>query len=198
MYKKLGEQLRKPSGLSGVIVSKMMDSWNKEFYKKIIFNLDIKKDDKIFEIGYGPGLGINLIAKMNIGCTISGLDYSELMQKKAIKRNQKFVDGGIVHLKYGDILFYEVGNEKFDKVFCVNVIYFWNDLNKVFQKIYSMLSDGGMYSIYMDHEKDFEKLKFTKDFCRYSIENVESELKGVGFTKVEYILDKGYFIKAIK
>mgnify|MGYP001561096936 FL=1 len=55
-----------------------------------------------------------------------------------------------------------------------------------------------MYCIYMDHEKDFEKLKFTKDFCRYSIEIVESELKAAGFINIEYQLEKGYFVKAIK
>lgn len=198
MFNALGKQLRKPSGFFGILVSKMMDLRNKETYKKVISDLNIQKGDKIYEIGYGPGLGISLIAKKNIGCEISGIDFSELMHGKATKRNKKFVDSGIVHLKFGDLLTENIDNEKHDKIFCVNVIYFWNDLNKAFEKIFSMLNNGGMYCIYMDHEKDFEKLKFTKDFCKYSIEKVESALKDAGFKNIEYKLENGYYIKAMK
>lgn len=198
MFEALGKQLRKPSGLFGRLVSKMMDMRNREFYEKAIIELDIKSGDKIFEIGYGPGLGINIIANNTIDCTISGVDYSDLMYKKATKRNKKFIDGGIVNLRYGDLLTVHFDNEKYDKIFCVNVIYFWSDLNKVFEKIFAMLNDGGMYCIFMTHKKEFEKPKFTKDFCKYSIEKVESELTEAGFKSIEYKLDKGYYIKAKK
>jgi ubiquinone/menaquinone biosynthesis C-methylase UbiE len=176
----------------------MMDIRNREFYEKTIIELDVKSGDKIYEIGYGPGLGVSLIANSTIDCSISGIDFSELMYNKARKRNRKFINKGIVNLKHGDLLTVDIDTEKYDKIFCVNVIYFWNDLNKVFDKIYSMLNNGGMYCIFMTQEKEFEKLKFTKDFCKYSIEQVESELKKVGFKGVEYKLDKGYYIKSRK
>lgn len=198
MFKALGRQLRRPSGFLGEIVAKMMDRRNKEFYEKIIFELDVKKDDKLFEIGYGPGLGIKLITSKNIDCTINGLDYSELMLRKATQRNQKFVDSGVVRLKYGDFLVMDFDNERYDKIYCVNVIYFWSDLSKAFSKIYAMLNSGGRYCIFMSHEKEFEKAKFAEDFCKYSIDEVESELKRIGFTSVEYVFDNGYFIKAFK
>lgn len=198
MFKELGEQLRKPSGLFGRIVSKMMDIRNREFYEKVIIELDIKSGDKIYEIGYGPGLGIRLIANLRIDCSLSGIDYSELMYSKATKRNKKFINDGIVNLKYGELLTADIGTERYDKIFCLNVIYFWSDLSKVFDKIYSMLNDGGMYCIFMTHEKEIETQKFTKDFCKYSIEQVESELKKAGFKSVEYKLEKGYYIKSIK
>jgi ubiquinone/menaquinone biosynthesis C-methylase UbiE len=198
MFKVLGKQLRKPSGLFGRFVSKMMDIRNREFYKKTIIELDIKSGDKVYEIGFGPGLGVSLIANSTIDCSISGIDFSELMYNKARIRNRKFIDEGIVNLRHGDLLTVDIDTEKYDKIFCVNVIYFWNDLNKVFDKIYSMLNNGGMYCIFMTQEKEIEKLKFAKDFCKYSIEQVESELKKVGFKRVEYKLDNGYYIKSIK
>ena len=198
MFKELGKQLRKPSGIFGRIVAKIMDIRNREFYEKTILELDIKSGDKIFEIGYGPGLGIHLIANLNKDCSISGIDYSELMYSKATKRNKKFIDEGIVNLKYGDLLTADVVNERYDKIFCLNVIYFWSDLKVVFDRIYSMLNEGGMYSIFMTPVKEIETQKFTKEFCKYSIEQVESELKKAGFKQVEYILDKGYYIKSRK
>jgi len=198
MFKELGKQLRKPSGLFGRIVSKMMDIRNREFYEKVIIELDIKSGDKIYEIGYGPGLGIRLIANLRKECALSGIDYSELMYSKATKRNKKFINDGIVNLKYGELLTADIGTERYDKIFCLNVIYFWSDLSKVFDKIYSMLNDGGMYCIFMTPEKEMETQKFTKEFCKYSIEQVESELKKAGFKSVEYKLEKGYYIKSIK
>jgi len=198
MFKALGKQLRKPSGLFGRLVSKMMNIRNREFYEKTIRELDLRSGDKIYEIGYGPGLGVSLIANSTLDCSISGIDFSELMFSKATIRNKKFIDNGIVNLRHGNLLTVDIDNEKYDKIFCVNVIYFWDDLNKVFDKIYSMLNNGGMYCIFMTHKKEFEKLKFTKDFCKYSIEQVESELKKVGFKHVEYKLDKGYYIKSKK
>jgi len=198
MFKELGEQLRKPSGFFGRIVSKMMDIRNREFYEKVIIELDIKSGDKIYEIGYGPGLGIRLISNLRKDCSISGIDYSELMFSKATKRNKQFINAGIVNLKYGDLLTADIDNERYDKIYCLNVIYFWSDLSKVFDKIYSMLNDGGMYCIFMTHEKEIGTQKFTKEFCKYSIEQVESELKKAGFKSVEHKLEKGYYIKSIK
>jgi len=198
MFKELGRQLRKPSGFFGRIVSKMMDIRNREFYEKVIIELDIKSGDKIYEIGYGPGMGIHLIANLRKDCSLSGIDYSELMVAEATKRNKKFINDGIVNLKYGDLLTADIDNERYDKIFCLNVIYFWSDLSKVFDKIYSMLNDGGMYCIFMTHKKEFETQKFTKEFCKYSIEQVESELKKAGFKSIEYKLEKGYYIKSIK
>lgn len=198
MFRALGKQLRQPSGLFGRLVSIMMDKRNRAFYEKIISDLDLKRGDRIYEIGYGPGLGIKLIADSITDCSIGGIDFSELMYKQAAKRNKKFVDAGIVNLSYGDLLTSSVENEKYDKIFCVNVIYFWRDLTVVFEKIYSMLSDGGIYYIFMTPAKDFEKLKFAEDFFKYSVETVESELKKAGFKSVAYKLDKGYYIKAVK
>jgi ubiquinone/menaquinone biosynthesis C-methylase UbiE len=198
MYKILGEQSRKPSGFFGKLVSKMMEKRNIEYYDKVIIELNIKSGERIYEIGYGPGFGISLIAKNTTDCFISGIDFSELMYNTATIKNKKFIDDGTVILKYGDLLTSDTGNEKYDKIFCINVIYFWSDLKVAFNKIYAMLNNGGIYCIFMTHEKELEKLKFTKDFCKYSIEKVESELKNAGFESVEYKMDNGYYIKAKK
>ncbi len=147
----LAKQLRRPSGFLGKLVAKMMEFRNRGSYKEIIGKLSPRKGEHILEIGYGPGLGIYQIASSFPGCTISGIDYSELMYQKASKRNKKFIDKGTVHLQHGDVLTLEPGNDKFDKIFCVNVIYFWNDLNLAFTRIFSMLGEKGEFLIYMDH-----------------------------------------------
>ena len=194
----LAKQLRRPSGFLGKLVAKMMEFRNRNSYREIIGKLSPQKGEHILEIGYGPGLGIYQIAASFPDCKISGIDYSELMYQKASMRNKKFIDKGKVHLQYGDVLTLDQGNDKFDKIFCVNVIYFWNDLNQAFNRIYNMLGEKGQFLIYMEHMNSIEKAKILADFCKYSVEEVESKLKNAGFADIEYTFDKGYFISAVR
>lgn len=198
MLKAIARQLERPSGIFGKIVSKGMDRRNRKFYQKMIPELDIQKGDKVYEIGFGPGLGINLIAQSKPGCLIYGIDFSELMVDMSTTRNREFIDKGMVTLKYGDLLTAEMGNERYDKIFCVNVIYFWKELNPVFTKIYSMLNNGGMFCIFMTSAQELNDYKFPENFNKYSAEEVERELKKAGFQHVEYHLDNGYYIKSRK
>jgi cyclopropane fatty-acyl-phospholipid synthase-like methyltransferase len=198
MFKSLGKQLRQPSGSLGILVSRMMEMKNREYYRKIIKELNVQRGEKIFEIGYGPGFGISLVAKNEPDCLISGIDFSVLMFKRASKRNRKFIDRGTVSLKYGNFLTADLEKEQYDKIFCLNVIYFWSDLGLSFGKVHSLLKSGGSYFIFMIPVEEIKNLKFMEDFCKYPVENVESELKIAGFSEVEYKLDKGYYIRAKK
>jgi ubiquinone/menaquinone biosynthesis C-methylase UbiE len=198
MFELLGKQLRKPSGYWGKLVAKMMDKRNKKFYKEIINILNVKNGDKVLEIGYGSGMGIQLLANTKVDCKIHGIDFSELMFNEASKRNKILIESGILHLRFGDLLTSDFNNEKYDKVFCVNVIYFWNDLQLVFKKINSILNDSAVFCIFMTHEKEFQHQKFAVDFFKYTIETVVEELRKSGFSDVNYTFEKGYFISAIK
>jgi cyclopropane fatty-acyl-phospholipid synthase-like methyltransferase len=196
MFKTLGKQLRQPSGFMGKLVSRMMQLRNREFYEKMITELDVQNGDFLFEIGYGPGTGISMIAGNTANCTVHGIDFSELMCKEATKRNRKFIEKGIVSLKYGDVLSFDPAKICYDKIFCLNVIYFWKDLGPVFDKVHSMLNTGGLFCIFMTPADEIDNLKFTADFNKHQIEKVTAELKRAGFTNVEYKLDNGYYIKA--
>jgi ubiquinone/menaquinone biosynthesis C-methylase UbiE len=194
----LAKQLRKPSGFLGNIVAKMMEFRNHRSYKEIINKLSPQKGEHILEIGYGPGLGIYQIAGSFPDCHIYGIDFSELMYNKASLRNKKFIEKGIVSLSQGDILTGNPEKVRFDKIFCVNVIYFWNDLNLAFTKIFNMLGEKGEFLIFMDHRDTIEKAKFLADFCKYPVEEVEMKLKNAGFSHIGFNFDKGYYICAKK
>jgi cyclopropane fatty-acyl-phospholipid synthase-like methyltransferase len=191
----LGDQLRKPSGFFGKMVARMMKLRNRKMYEILIKQLDIKTGDRLYEIGYGHGMGIHAIAAQ-YDCTIAGIDFSELMYREATRLNRSFIEKGRVKLSFGDILVEENGNAKYDKVYCANVIYFWTDLDKAFSKVFSMVERGGMFFIYMDSSDDLAKLKFTGNFCKYTIEEVENALTRAGFSNVEYFNNKGYYVNA--
>lgn len=197
LKKAIAWQFKKPSGLFGIFTSNLMIKENMSRYSLLIKDLNIQPLDKILEIGYGPGVGIELIAKACNSCTIHGIDFSELMYKRATKRNKKHIENNKVLLKYGDILDSQTDKDNYDKIFCLNVVYFWDDLQKPFEKIGSLLNNSGAFYIYMaTKEMLMEKKAPDEVFNKYSIEQIEEALRLAGFNNVTYYFDKGFYIKA--
>ena len=200
IFRKIGMQFKNPSGVLGKIVSTLMIIGNRSAYESLIKDLMIRSNDKILEIGYGPGIGIDLISKRFEMCDIYGIDFSGLMYKRATKRNKQAIKNNQVHLLFGDFVETEISTSQFDKIFCINVVYFWNNLQKPFEKVKYLLKDDGIFCFYMAKKDDLNKLKFTKDniFNKYSIEQILEALKSVGFNEVDYYFKNGYYIKAKK
>jgi len=198
--RKIGMQFKKPTGFPGRIVSVLMSKGNRPAYERMIKDLTIHSNDKILEIGFGPGLGIHLISKRFETSDIYGIDFSELMFRRASKRYEQLIKNNRVHLLFGDFVETKISVSGFDKIFCINVVYFWDNLQKPFEKIKSLLKDDGIFYFYMESKDDLSKVKFTIDdiFNKYSIEQVTEALKSVGFKESEYYFKKGYYIKAKK
>lgn len=200
IHRKIGMQFKKPTGFPGKIVSILMSKGNRPAYERMIKDLTINSNDKILEIGFGPGIGIHLILKRFETTDIYGIDFSELMYRRATKRYEKLIENNRVHLLFGDFVETEISASGFDKIFCINVIYFWDNLQKPFEKIKSLLKNDGIFCCYMESKDDLSKVKFTKDdiFNKRSIEQVTKALKSAGFKETEYYFKKGYYIKAKK
>ena len=193
----IGNQFRKPSGLVGRVISRIMVKGNSHEYDRLIPELDINKNDRLLEIGYGHGMGVERIASY-YDCNVSGIDFSELMFREASKRNRKHIQNKRVELYFGNFLTSELAQNQYDKVFCLNVIYFWDELDKPFSRIKSILKDGGLLCMYMAHRDLLNKVKFTKDgiFNKYDIAEVVDKLRFAGFKEISYNLENsGYFIK---
>jgi cyclopropane fatty-acyl-phospholipid synthase-like methyltransferase len=199
MQRFIGNQFRKPNGFCGRLISRIMIKGNSSAYDKVIPALEIQQGDKVLEIGYGHGLGIHIIASRH-DCLVTGIDFSELMFREASKRNKKHIADKKVELAFGDLLTAEIGSEKFDKVFCVNVVYFWDNLDIPFAKIFHSLKAGGLFCIYMVTPEVLGKLSFTKEgiFNRYSVEEVMVRLEQAGFIDIVRLYGKGSVIRARK
>lgn len=198
MIKKfIATQFKKPSGLFGIFSSNIMIKGNKANYEKLIKDLDLQPAYKLLEIGYGPGVGINMIAKACNSCIIHGIDFSKLMYKRARKYNKQYLDSNTMVLLYGDFLNAPFAGNEYDKIFCLNVVYFWNPLQEPFKRVLSLLKDGGAFHIYMASRDRLMKAPETV-FNKYPVEEVVEVLKSVGFGNVEHYSEKGYYITAKK
>ena len=126
-----------------------------------------------------------MLANLCPTCTIHGIDFSKLMYRGASKYNKPYINNGRVQLQYGDFLKTSL-DSNYDKVFCLNVVYFWNELNSPFKKVMSLLKKGGAFHIYMADENTLTKMKVPDSvFNKYSIEQVSEALKAAGFESVD-------------
>jgi ubiquinone/menaquinone biosynthesis C-methylase UbiE len=195
----IARQFKRPSGWFGNFSSRIMVKGNRNKYNSLIKDMDLQPNDKLLEIGFGPGMGIQMISQLCESCTIHGIDFSKLMYKKASKLNQSDIDKHKVQLQYGDFLNIPLAQNQYDKIFCLNVIYFWDELIKPFEKSLSLLKTGGIFCIYMhDANTLIDKKVPDSVFNKYSIEQVVAVLRSAGFTGIEHYSKKGHYIKAKK
>jgi cyclopropane fatty-acyl-phospholipid synthase-like methyltransferase len=191
MLKFIANQFKKPQGFAGKIVSNMMEKGNLKTYEWMLSLMNINPDDKIFEIGYGTGFVINRILEKNRNISLHGIDFSKVMFEKAEKKNKQYIKEKKVFLKYGDLLDYDENND-FNKIYGINVIYFWNDLEIYFSKIYKLLSKKGRLFLYMTDAENLLKIKFSQTdvFNKYTPVVVTDTLKSTGFINTNCLTGK--------
>jgi len=195
----IARHFRRPSGLLGRFTASIMEKGNRSNYERLLKELDPEPSQKILEIGYGPGVGIELLLSARPNSMIHGIDFSKLMYRHANKRNKDAIRLGKVRLFYGDFLTAPMSAGSFDVIFCINVLYFWNPLSVPFEKVRSLLAPNGCFLIYMAPKEFFIKRGAPDDiFNKYSIEQVEEALHKAGFQTVRSAYEKGYYIKAMK
>ena len=109
--------------------------------------LGIKPHDRILEIGFGPGIAIELASRLAGDGRVVGLDHSEVMLRQATRRNASAVRNGRVELHLGSVAELPRFEEPFDKVFTINSIHFWEEPLERLKELRRVLKPGGMIAV---------------------------------------------------
>ncbi len=179
----LAQQASKPSGLFGrYIVGPMLIRANRAINKLVQHSLSLKNTDHVLEIGYGPGHLIKQIAEETVEGKVIGLDYSPTMYNQACSVNAKGLMSGHVELHIGDCLTMPFADATFDKVCCVNVIYFWSSPVDNLREIYRVMKPGGRFVLGFRSAKQLSQLNLSSDiFTLYSPKEIQHILLEAGF-----------------
>jgi ubiquinone/menaquinone biosynthesis C-methylase UbiE len=142
-------QFGHPEGLCGHLAGMMMARTpsNMERIRWTLSLLDVKPNDRILEIGFGPGVSIELLAKSITHGLIVGVDHSEVMVRQARRRNAKAIQKGSVALLVGSASDLPVFPEPFDKIFCINSIHFWDRPIDCLKKLHGLMKPGGVIAV---------------------------------------------------
>jgi len=100
------------------------------------------------------------------------------------RRNKKNILSNKVNFHLCDFNKVDFGDKKFDKIFTVNTIYFWEKPESMIEKISSLLKPGGKLVIGFYSSEELEKLNISHAIFRVYYPNEIMEI----------LNESGYFV----
>lgn len=142
-------QFSRPHGLSGHAAGWVMATRgsNRERNLWAVELLDVQPEDRVLELGFGPGVAIRELAKRATRGLVCGIDHSGVMVRQATSHNRAAVRAGRVELRLGSATDIPNYAAPFDKILAVNSLMFWDDPLERLRDLRSRLRAGGRLAI---------------------------------------------------
>jgi ubiquinone/menaquinone biosynthesis C-methylase UbiE len=132
-----------PRGALGRLGGVIMARTNAKAAMEVVDLLDIRPSDKVLEVGFGPGVGIQLLAERASAGHVAGIDLSGEMREQAVARNAAAVRGGRVDLRRGSVEALPFPDAMFDHAVAINSMQVWPDAVLGLREVRRVLKPGG-------------------------------------------------------
>ncbi|GCE09914.1 class I SAM-dependent methyltransferase [Dictyobacter aurantiacus] len=136
-----------PQGLAGRLGAMIMAYMTRQRNLWTISLLDLRPNDHILEVGFGPGALIQEMALRVPEGFVAGVDASSLMVRQATRRNKKAIQSKQVVLKEGSALTLPFEDNWFDVALSANSIQIWPDQLTGVKEMYRVLKRGGRVAL---------------------------------------------------
>ena len=140
-------QFGKPTGAEGEQVGVLMAEANAAINSWTVSLLQVKANEKVLEIGFGPGVAIQELVEHTPAQLIAGIDHSEVMLAQASMRNVSAIQDGRVILELGSVSSLPYQDAYFDKVFTVNSFHFWSEPSTDLGEVRRVMKPNGQIII---------------------------------------------------
>src|SRR5215470_9478064 len=84
----------RPQGVLGRLGGIIMSRTNQQCAAWVIDLLNIESHERVLEVGFGPGVGMQLLARAASAGYVAGVDVSEEMVEHATARNMQAIESG--------------------------------------------------------------------------------------------------------
>jgi SAM-dependent methyltransferase len=142
-------QFGQPTGFAGRIAGWVMAYRFSNRRRNVwtVSLLYVQRDDRVLEIGFGPGIAICELARLAPDGYVCGLDHSKVMWRQAARRNADGIRRGRVELMLGDVARVPAFAPPFDKILAVNAVQFWEEPVEPLGELRRVLRSGGRLAI---------------------------------------------------
>jgi len=130
-------------GIGGRVAAKVMARANRAAELEAIELLDPAPTDAVLAIGFGPGVGVALLAARLPNGHVAGVDPSKAMLAEATRRNRAAIRQGRVDLQLGAAHELPWESGRFAGVIAVNSIMLWEPLPISVAELARVLRAGG-------------------------------------------------------
>jgi SAM-dependent methyltransferase len=181
-------QFGRPTGFWGNIAGRIMarTQSNNERIHWTLSLLDITPRDRLLEIGFGPGIAIELASGMATEGSVAGVDHSRVMLRHATKRNYKAIRQGRVALHQRSVSNLPDFDAPFDKIFTINSLHFWTEPVERLKELRLLLKPGGLIAVTIQPRAH----NATDETARMIGEEIVADLQCAGFSRCRLELRK--------
>lgn len=184
-FEMLAQQLACPDGEFGTALAVKMNESNITMTALVTKELNPQEGQKILEIGLGNGLlSLPVIEAIGKSGAFLAVEKSQTLAKAA---NKMFEQKGHknAYVKQGDFVGSEIQENIIDGLYCVNVLYFIDDLSAFFKHVMSCLVDGGKVVIGVRSADSLRAMPFTQyGFIIRETQTIEQAMRDAGFNNV--------------
>ena len=142
-------QFGRPTGLRGSAAGLLMAHRpsNRRRNAWSVSLLDARRDDRVLELGFGPGLAIREVSRIAAKGYVCGIDHSELMLRWARRRNADGLRRGVVDLRLGSVDELPAFDALFDKILAVNTMVFGSEPVARLAELRRLLRPSGLIAV---------------------------------------------------
>jgi ubiquinone/menaquinone biosynthesis C-methylase UbiE len=171
----------RPKGSLGRLGGIIMARTNRQVAAWAIDLLGVHPSDRILEVGFGPGVGIQLLAKSALSGRVVGVDPSKEMVEQATVRNAKAIEAGRVNLRQGSVERLPFEDETIDRALAVNSMQVWPDALAGLREIRRVMKTGGRIALAFTQHSGQPKSGLTEALTAASFADVRVEETDGGF-----------------
>ena len=179
----IADQARHANGPLGRLIAFIMARETAAPNRRAIDELEVSATDAVLDVGCGPGAALSVLAARALKGRVAGIDPSPLMVRLAQRRNRALIDEGRVAVARADISALPFPDATFDKLLCVHVIYFWDDLDDGLREIARVLKPGGRLALLFRSSDDHRSTaSFPASVYRFrTVREIVAALTAAGF-----------------
>jgi ubiquinone/menaquinone biosynthesis C-methylase UbiE len=137
----------RPTGVLGRIGGLILARFNRAFAEEIVTLLDVRAAERVLEVGFGPGVAIELLAGAASAAKVAGIDPSKEMVEQASARNAAAIGTGAVDLRQGSVESMPFEDDSFDTALAINSMQVWPDKPAGLREIRRVLTGGGRLAL---------------------------------------------------
>jgi ubiquinone/menaquinone biosynthesis C-methylase UbiE len=124
----------------------------------IVDLLKVQPDDRVLDVGCGPGVTVGLIADRATSGLAVGVDPSDDMLRQTSRSNEEAVRSGRVEVRSGDSSALPYPDGFFTKACAIHTLYFWPSIEAGLREVHRVLAPGGLAILAVRMRRDDARL----------------------------------------
>ena len=133
-----------PAGDAGERGADLMVQSGGKMARRVVEVLAPRRGDRVLEIGFGPGLALELLSLAVPDGHVTGVDPSALMHRRATERNAAAINDGRMTFVSGTVAHLPFDDDSFDTALTVDNLHFWPDVGAGLAQLRRVLRDGAV------------------------------------------------------